>query len=245
MRCLELDRLKPTRPPEGREPSGHQGWRDLLFVHHRLPIEAVRAVVPPMLELDPWDDAAWVGVVPFEMVDIRPSWLPRAFAMSFLETNLRTYVHYKGEPGVYFFSLEASSRLAVAAARTGWGLPYHYADMETSTESGVTSYTTTRRSNAQARLSVKYQVGEALGPSEPGTFEFFLLERYYLFSVRGERVSKGHVHHVPYPASRATVLEMSSGLIGAAGMPQPAGLPDVAHFSKGVDVEVFGPWEVD
>jgi uncharacterized protein YqjF (DUF2071 family) len=63
------------------------------------------------------------------MKNIRSAWMPKATAMNFLETNVRTYVHHRGEPGVWFFSLEASSRLAVYAARVGWGLPYFHADM--------------------------------------------------------------------------------------------------------------------
>jgi uncharacterized protein YqjF (DUF2071 family) len=246
MRCLDLDRVTPTKPPAGMSPSGYQTWKNLLFVHFTYPAEVVRALVPAELELDLWDDQAYVGLVPFEMVDIRLGWSPKAFAFDFLETNLRTYVHYKGEPGVYFFSLEAASLLAVKGARWGWGLPYHHAEMEVrhDSSSGETSYSTVRRSDPSAMLRTRYTPGEALGPSEPGSLEFFLLERYYLFSVRGGRVDKGHVHHVPYPAQRVEVAEFSEGLIAAAGLPQTKGLPPVAHFSKGVEVEVFGPWPV-
>ncbi|MBL8740552.1 MAG: DUF2071 domain-containing protein, partial [Myxococcales bacterium] len=188
MSAIDLDRITPTRPPADRAPSGWQNWRNLLFLHWPIAPAAMRAVVPPELELDLWGGEAFVGLVPFEMEQIRPSWLPGAFALDFLETNLRTYVHYKGEPGVYFFSLEASSRLAVQAARWGWGLPYHYAEMSRSAANGVTHYRTVRSSDSTARLDVRYQVGERLGPSVPGSFEHFLLERYYLFSTRGGRV---------------------------------------------------------
>jgi len=44
--------------------------------------------------------------------------------LQLLRDELRTYVQHRGDaPGVYFFSLEASSWLAVQAARSGWGLP--------------------------------------------------------------------------------------------------------------------------
>lgn len=244
MSALELDRITPTRRPTGLSPSGHQGWRDLLFVHYAYAADEVRRLVPPELELDLWDDQAWIGIVPFTMKDIRVRFQPRALGLDFLETNLRTYVHHRGEPGVYFFSLEASSRLAVKAARWGWGLPYHHASMHTAELDGTRTYTTTRRSDPRAAFSARYRPGALLGASAPGTFEHFLLERYYLFSVRRGRVSKGHVHHVPYPAQRVEVLELSDGLIEAAGLPPVRGLPEVAHFSTGVDVEVFGPYGV-
>lgn len=243
--ALDLDRVTPTKPPADRARSGQQKWRNLLFTHWQLPVDAVRAVVPPELELDPWDGQMFVGCVPFEMEDIAPSWLPGIFALDFLETNLRTYVHYKGEPGVYFFSLEAASRLAVQAARWGWSLPYHYAEMSIERRpGGLVSYSTVRTADPSAKLEIQYRIGDAMGPSAPGSLEFFLLERYYLFSLRRGRVLKGHVHHVPYPAHRATVESCTCGLLGAAGLPQPDRLPDLVHYSPGVDVDVFGPWPV-
>jgi uncharacterized protein YqjF (DUF2071 family) len=241
---LDLDRVTPTRRPEGVSRSGQQKWRSLLFLHWRLPAAALRAVVPRELELDLWEGQAYVGVVPFEMVDIRPAWLPGAFALDFLETNLRTYVHYRGEPGVYFFSLEASSRLAVQAARWGWSLPYHYARMEQrQDDDGSVFYGTVRASDPEALLEVSYRPGPALDPPKPGSLEFFLLERYYLFSLRRGRVLKGHVHHVQYPAHTADVLSVRCGLVGAAGL-EASGPPDLAHYSPGVDVDVYGPWPV-
>ena len=237
-----MDRIAPTRRPSGRS-SGHQRWENLLFVHYAFPPEVVRPLVPAELDLDPWTDGlVWVGIVPFEMKDIRPAFVP--FGIDFLETNLRTYVSRRGEPGVFFFSLEASSLLAVEAARLGWGLPYFHADMSVETTDGLVRYETARR-NTSTRSTFEYRVGAKLGTSEPGTLEHFLLERYYLFTVQEGRVSKGHVHHVPYPAYAAELTHIDDGLLVAAGLPAPTTLaaPAAVHFSPGVDVEVFGPWE--
>ncbi len=237
--CIDLDRVTPTRPPAGRRRTGVQSWRDLLFVHYRLDPKSVRALVPPELELDLWDGDAWVGIVPFAMRGVRPWWMP--IGLDFLETNLRTYVHVDGQPGVYFFSLEAASWPAVQAARIGWGLPYHHAEMSSVRDGEVTRYATERH-GSRAGLRVSYRVGAPLGPSEPGSLEFFLLERYYLFSKHRGEIHKGHVHHVPYPAHAATVSDIDERLISAAGMPATSGPPATVHFSPGVDVDVYGPW---
>lgn len=234
----EIDRIAPTRRPD-ETPSGEQKWRELFFLHWTFEPEAVRALVPEALELDLWQGRAYVGVVPFRMVDIRPSWLPRPLAMDFLETNLRTYVVVNGEPGVYFFSLDASSWLAVQAARLGWGLPYFLATM-TSERSGERIRCATHRRGTDAHLTLDASIGELLGPSAPGTLEHFLMERYLLFTADGARVDRGHVHHVPYPAQRATVHAVDCTLLKAAGLPTPEGAP-IAHYAEGVDVEVFGP----
>ena len=71
-------------------------------MHWSFPLEQVRPLVPSALELDAWDGRAWIGLVPFAMREIRSSWMPRRPSFDFLETNVRTYVHYRGEPGVYF-----------------------------------------------------------------------------------------------------------------------------------------------
>lgn len=237
-----LDRVAPTRRPAGT-PSGTQSWRELLFVHWALPAAEVRARVPKELELDLWNGEAWVGLVPFQMRQIRTAWMPRAAAMDFLETNLRTYVHHRGEPGVYFFSLEASSFLAVHAARLGWGLPYHFAQMQTARDGARVTYGARRHRANGAGVSLAYEVGDPLPPSQPGSLEFFLLERYLLFSHRRGAVHRGQVHHPPYPAQRASLLHLDEGLLAAAGLTRPAA-PAAVHYAEGVDVEVFGPVEV-
>lgn len=234
----EIDRIAPTRRPD-EAPSGEQKWRELFFLHWTFEPEAVRKLVPAELELDLWDGRAYVGVVPFRMVDIRPSWLPRPLAMDFLETNLRTYVVVDGEPGVYFFSLDASSWLAVQAARLGWGLPYFLAAMSSARDGERIRYATHRRS-PDAHLTLDASIGEALGASAPGTLEHFLMERYLLFTAAEGRVDRGQVHHVPYPAQRATVHAVDCTLLQAAGLPAPSG-PPLAHYAEGVDVDVFGP----
>jgi uncharacterized protein YqjF (DUF2071 family) len=207
-------------------------------MHWSVPVEILRRLVPPELELDLYQNQAYVGVVPFEMEGVRPWWWPRLCAMSFLETNLRTYVSCDGQPGIYFFSLEANSRLAVWGARAGWGLPYHYARASVKRTDVATEYES-RRSHHGPRHSVRYRVGVELGPSEPGTLQHFFLERYLLFVVRAGKIYSGQVHHVPYPAFDATVLEVQDELIAAAGFPAKVKPPEFAHYSPGVDVEVF------
>lgn len=208
-------------------------------MHWAVPAELVRPLVPSSLELDLFDGVLYVGVVPFVMEHVRPRWLPDAMAFDFLETNLRTYVLHDGEPGVFFLSLEAASALACLAARATFGLPYHYARMERREEGGEVFYQTDRRVRGAAKSTFHYRIGEELGPSVPGSLQHFLVERYYLFVERWDTVYRGVVHHVPYPVRAAEVLACDEGLMQAAGLPRPTRLPDLAHFSPGVEVEVF------
>jgi uncharacterized protein YqjF (DUF2071 family) len=209
-------------------------------VHWDVDAEVLRRLLPEQLCLDTWEGRALVGLVPFAMREIRPSWLPRVLAQDFLETNLRTYVHLHGqEPGVWFFSLEASSWLAVTAARLGWALPYHHARMSMARVGERIEYATERRSNG-ARAVVSWTPGRVIGASEPGTVEHFLLERYVLYAERGGSLYRGRVHHPAYEAREAELHRLEETLAAAAGVPGLRGEPAFVHACDGVEVEMFG-----
>jgi uncharacterized protein YqjF (DUF2071 family) len=217
---------------------GRQSWRDLLFLHWPVEPETVRAVVPPALPLDLRDDKAWLGVVAFGVRAARPPWVPAFLGLDFLETNARTYVRVPGEPpAVFFFSLDASSRLAVAAARARYGLPYHYARMSREVNEPSMLYRTARVSSDAAGAVVRYRTGQELGSAAPGSLDEFLIERYALHTVDGDSIRTIRVRHSSYPLEAVEVELLSETLLAAAGVRRPEEAP-VAHFSPGVHVEV-------
>ena len=109
---------RPWPVPGGRWVMGLT-WDDLLFVHWRVPAEDVQRRLPDALEVELHSGSAWLGIVPFRVSSLRSrGLLPVPGVSSFLELNVRTYVRSAdGKPGVWFFSLDATSRLAVRAAR--------------------------------------------------------------------------------------------------------------------------------
>jgi uncharacterized protein YqjF (DUF2071 family) len=245
---MDIDRMAPSRRPEGRV-AGTQRWRDLLFVHWEIRgagLAALRRLVPARLAIDTHEGRAYVGLVAFGMRDVRPTKLlpPLPTAKDFEELNLRTYVHLDGkDPGVWFFSLDASSALAVLGARAFYHLPYWHARMAAGPEGdGVTRYRSERHwaGEVPAALNVRYEVGAELGTAAPGTWEHFLVERYYLYALTARDVLlRGQVHHTPYPLRGARVLAMEESLVAAAGIERPEERASEL-FSPGVDVEVFG-----
>src|SRR5205823_14825000 len=87
-----------------------QTWRDLLFAHWPLPVNALRGVVPPELPIDTFDRHAWIAVTPSEVTGLRArGTLPPPAGSSSPETNVRTYTTVGGRPGIYFLSLDAAS----------------------------------------------------------------------------------------------------------------------------------------
>ncbi|HEY2881956.1 MAG TPA: DUF2071 domain-containing protein, partial [Pirellulales bacterium] len=110
-------------------------WHNLLFAHWPIDSQLLRPHVPQSLEIDTFDGAAWIGIVPFFMSGVRPRIIPAACGLAFPELNVRTYVTHRSNNrtyhGVWFFSLDCTSPLTVWGARKFFHLPYFLAAMDT------------------------------------------------------------------------------------------------------------------
>src|SRR5580765_3260743 len=161
-RPTELDRLTIRARPEG-QPLMHQTWGKLLFMHWRTDARELRQITPEHLEIDTFDGTAWIGIVPFTMWDIRalPPYMPAVPGFSSAhELNVRTYVHYNGVPGVWFFSLDCNSPSAVIGARTFYHLPYYNADIELQQSGDRIDYALMRIDDPPAGFRGSWSIGE-------------------------------------------------------------------------------------
>ncbi|WP_078551630.1 YqjF family protein [Bacillus alkalicellulosilyticus] len=183
-----------------------QMWDQLLFMHWPIPVKELKQHLPSTLELDTFDGTSWVGVVPFAMNNIRMHGLPQfPYAKSFLELNVRTYVKYKGKPGVYFFTLDANHKLFVAAARRFFSLPYVNADMELIDVNGTVDFKSerTHRGYPAASFHVAYRPTSPVFTATKGSLEEWLTERYCLWTTKGKHVYRGDIHHVAWEFQHA------------------------------------------
>ena len=194
-------------------------------------------------ELDLRDGEAWLGVVPFRMSGVRPRWTPPMPGLSaFPELNLRTYVRRGGHSGVWFFSLDAASRVAVRMARATFHLPYFDAEMrcEVGADGGV-DYQSRRvhRGIVPAELKCRYRPTGPVFRSTAGTLEHWLTERYCLFAMdRRGRVFRGDIAHEPWPLQPAEAEFQTCAMTGLVGM----GLtppPDHLLFARSIDVRAW------
>lgn len=218
-----MDRLAVRERPQG-QPIMYQHWGKLLFLHWRVPEALLRPLVPERLALDAFEGSAWVGVTPFTMWGVRPSFLP---AIPFLsdshELNVRTYVHLDGAPGVWFLSLDANNPLAVLGARVGFHLPYFRARMSLKEEGDAIRFASRRdhQGAPSARFEAAWTRGEPLPPAQQGSLDFFLIERYALYAENGGRLYRSRIHHHPWPLRRATLSALSSTMLESHGLPTP------------------------
>ena len=237
---------RPYALPAGRWRMA-QRWNDLLFAHWPIPVETMERLLPKSLEVDSFDGYAWAGVVPFWMDRVRTRIVGEGAltvpgTASFAELNLRTYVRSRvtGQRGVYFFSLDAASLLAVIGARTLFHLPYFWAKMRrTAKSNGTIDYESSRLLTGQSvRFSAGYRGLGVVTPSLPGTLEHFLTERYCLFTDLGSRVSVGHIHHLPWPLEAAEAEIRLNELPAAHGIVLPDRSP-VLHFARELHVYIW------
>jgi uncharacterized protein YqjF (DUF2071 family) len=201
-----LDRVghRPWPAPHGRWVAA-QTWEDLLFAHWPVPLDAVRYHVPHELEIELQDGSAWVGIVPFRLTGLRlRGTVPLPRLSAFLELNVRTYVRAAdGKPGVWFFSLDASSPPAVIAARRLFKLPYYDARMSLERSDGWRSYECVRRGAVGKVFSGRYRPVGKVFKAKPGSLESFLTERYCLYAAGRRGLHRAEIHHGPWPLQRA------------------------------------------
>ena len=190
-------------------------WSELLFAHWAIDPAAVAKLLPAGVTLDTRDGKAWVGVVPFLMSGVAPRLCPPIPGLSrFLELNVRTYVAVDGKPGVWFFSLDAASRVAVRVARATFNLPYMDAAMSIrQDQNGAVHYRSrrTHRGEPAADLDVSYGVAGEFAEAEPGSLEHWLTARYCLYSAnRRGCLFRGEINHPPWSLAPAHYLERSN-----------------------------------
>jgi uncharacterized protein len=212
-----------------------QVWRDLLFTHWSLPPSAIEHLIPKQLLLDTFDGQAWISITPFHM-SLRLRGLPPLPGMRDLpELNCRTYVSAGGKPGIYFFSLDITSRLAVWGARRFYRLPYFQAAIRVAREGDSLCYSSAR---GPAKWRATCRPTSQPRSARYGSLDYFLAERYCLYTVWKGRTYRGDIHHVPWPLQEVSVRIEENTVAEAAGI-QLTSTPQAASFSRELSVLIW------
>jgi uncharacterized protein YqjF (DUF2071 family) len=219
----------------------HQNWGKLLFMHWRIEEKLLRSLIPEALTIDTFNGSAWIAITPFTMWDIRalPPFLPPVPGLSSMhELNVRTYVYLDNVPGVWFFSLDCNSAAATLAARTFYFLPYYRAEIKLEEEDERIEYSLVRTDEPAAELQTSWKIGGTLPESQPGSLEFFLTERYCLYSEHNGELYRARIHHEPWPLQQAKLISLCSSMIESHSLPTPKGDP-LLHYSEEISVDIW------
>jgi uncharacterized protein YqjF (DUF2071 family) len=214
-----------------------QTWDDLLFAHWRVPAEEIARLVPQGLEVDQHDGSAWLGVTPFVLTGFRlRGTMPLPRFSTFPELNVRTYVTVEDKPGIWFFSLDAASRIAVEGARRTYKLPYFHARMSAERRGGEIEYSSDRLDGSGRSFEGRYRPDGDVFNAEPGSLEWFLTERYCLYAVDHGRLHRAEIQHPPWPLQEARAdlqtNTMPPSELSLEGSP-------LCHFSRRQDVLIW------
>ncbi len=238
-----LDRIahRPWKMPD-RHWVMTQTWHDLLFAHWTIDPAQLRSRIPAAFNLDLYEGRAWIGIVPFRMSNVAPRAVPSVpWVSAFAELNVRTYVRVGERPGVYFFSLDAASAVAVKTARTLFNLPYHMAAMTVSANEESFEYHSRRKGHPAALFNATYgPVGAAFTPQQD-TLEYFLTERYCLYHHDRAGVPyRMEIHHPPWTLQLAQAQVVQNTMATASGL-MVEDIRPLLHFAKRQDMIAWMP----
>jgi uncharacterized protein len=237
-----LRQLLERQIPTGSSLLMFQIWKYLLFLHWAVDPAFVQDTLPEGLQVDTFDGKAWIGIVPFHLGMLRlPIFPPVPGLANFWELNLRTYAKDRYDrPGVWFYSLDVRNQIAVLSARIGFGLPYRYSKI-TAGLMGRTVDFAASLGGSNNRVHYRYRPGPGLGEAIPGSLEFFLVERYRLFSVRSGKLFTGRIYHMPYRLNRTVLEQYDTRLFLSNGFSEPSRPPDHAVYSPRADCSIYAP----
>jgi len=233
----------PSRP----RPFLTARWSNLVLLTFEAAEPLVRGHLPPGVAPDRWNGATHVSLVALQLSDIRVlGWRVPGFA-AHPQVNFRTYVRYRGEPGVCFLRQLVPSRLIAAVGRWRYGEPFRAMPVRS------------RVAAVDAEVRAEYGIGpEATGwhvrvtgsqaarvPS-PDSAEHYFTERVLgCRAGRGGELTIFRVEHPPWAvrAVRAVECDVDFGrLYGREWSFLNERPPVSVVFAVGSDVAVYDPY---
>ncbi|WP_177184364.1 YqjF family protein [Psychrobacillus sp. OK032] len=215
-----------------------QKWHHVLFLHWPISPEEVRKYIPEELELDLYDNQAWIGLVFFQVKGNRPRFIPPLPGLqSYLELNVRTYVTYKGKAGVHFFSLDANHPFIVKLTTFGNFLPYRSAIINLKNHKNKFSIYSKCEHQNETLLTTFEPIAKHMESTQLNTW---LTERYCLWTKTKGRLFRVDISHSPWRLQNVNGLvcenTMALFLKNKIRMSRP-----IAHYSRIKRVRFYPP----
>ncbi len=176
-----------------------QRWSHVLFLSFQCDPGKIMQSIPAGLEVDTFDGSAWLSIVPFYMSRIRFPFTPILPLGALWELNLRTYVTYRGRPGIYFFTLDTDSWLGQKIAKYCFRLPYRFRKMSGQVDGSSYLFESPDSFRIEAALSAQ---------TEQTALDTWLVERYHLYTSTKKNLYRGDVLHDPWSLQQAKIVSL-------------------------------------
>ena len=95
-----------------------------------------------------------------------------------------------------------------------------------------------------AQFKADWSVGDALPKAQPGSREFFLTERYVLYSEFEGELYRARIYHEPWELYKAELTSFGSTMLEGKLLPQPKSQP-ILHYAEQISVDIWMLESVD
>ncbi|RUL49875.1 YqjF family protein [Lysinibacillus antri] len=211
-----------------------QTWSENLFVHYPVKKEHLQKLIPKPLQLDTYDNRAWVSIVPYFIQNMRGHGMPAIpGTKEFAGFNLRTYVRANEKPGVYFFHLGASNWFATKGAKTFFQLPYFYEDIRMDKEKEMVHF------QAPGKLVCAYKGASKPYHPSKGSLDEWLVERYCLYTTNQKgKLFQGNILHPSWVLYDAEAEFQENTLLSRYNITPESDRP-ILHFAHKREVAIW------
>ena len=209
-----------------------QKWNHVLFFHWEVPVYFLQEHIPKEIELDTFNNMAWVSLVAFEVSDMRLRNMPSLpYLSNFQEINLRTYVIQDDKPGIYMFSIETDKLIEVLLTRTFIGLPYKKSNIKRTLKKIVSQ-------NKTSNQKLDVTIGKTRPIAEKTNLDFWLTERHCLYEICGNEICRFDIHHKEWELKNLNVT--INDILYNAGKYSLTTFPDKIQYADTLDVILWG-----
>ncbi|MCB0414286.1 MAG: DUF2071 domain-containing protein [Bdellovibrionales bacterium] len=179
-----------------------QNWMEAFFLNAPIAASDLSSIIPSGLNLDLYDNQAWVSVIPFKMKNVGFNYWPLGFK-EFPEVNIRTYVTANNKPGVLFISLDSPHLFFNKFVRSFVDIPYVDSDI-TYTNHGTQSLVHVNRKDFQLHLEIE-SLNDPI-ENKPGSFQHWISERYCFYNMHKGKLTRWNIDHQPWSLFKANVI---------------------------------------
>jgi len=210
---------------------------EVLFTHWPVEPERLVSLLPDSLTVDTFDETAWVTVLAHEVTEAGLDAVPVSPVSGFGEVDLRTYVTFDGEPGVFFFSCNTGQQLNALLGERVFGLPHQPAAVSLDRR-GDQNVLRCRQTDSDVggRFDATYRPTGTPSPAESGSLAEFLVERHTYFSPTDRETDQpaafiiGSIEREPWQLSDVDATVRTNTMFDVVSMEPPATAPTF-HYS--------------